>query len=148
MCRFDVIMCLTLPSLYFVYLFVAKFGTVYIHSTLISITAIWTTKALRIDFLEHTLRQNVKYCFICPWLGVSLELCTLTYSDCVLRFSRCRICDYPGELPTSTTTHYVRLISQATTNGNNVNNGISEKLTLTIQSISTFVSFQESIRNF
>lgn len=29
---------------------------------------------------------------------------------------------------------------QATTNGNNVNNGISEKLTLTIQGVSTFVS--------
>lgn len=30
--------------------------------------------------------------------------------------------------------------SQATSNGNNVNNGISEKLTLTIQGVSTFVS--------
>jgi ATP-binding cassette subfamily B (MDR/TAP) protein 1 len=30
--------------------------------------------------------------------------------------------------------------TQATTNGNNVNNGISEKLTLTIQGVSTFVS--------
>jgi ATP-binding cassette subfamily B (MDR/TAP) protein 1 len=30
--------------------------------------------------------------------------------------------------------------TQATTNGNNVNNGISEKLTLTIQGVSTFVT--------
>lgn len=32
------------------------------------------------------------------------------------------------------------MTTQATTNGNNVNNGISEKLTLTIQGLSTFVA--------
>ncbi|KAF2258210.1 multidrug resistance protein 1 [Lojkania enalia] len=88
-------------TLYFVYLFIAKFALVYIHSSFISISAIRTTKALRIDFLEHTLRQNIAFF------------------------------DGPG---TGSVT------AQATTNGNNVNTGISEKLTLTIQGISTFVS--------
>ncbi|KAH7371427.1 P-loop containing nucleoside triphosphate hydrolase protein [Pyrenochaeta sp. MPI-SDFR-AT-0127] len=88
-------------TLYFLYLFVAKFGLVYIHSVCISIAAIRTTKALRIDFIKHILRQNIAY--------------------------------FDSDSAASVTT-------QATTNGNNVNNGISEKLTLTIQGISTFVS--------
>lgn len=67
----------------------------------ISISAIRTTKALRIDFIKHILRQNIAY--------------------------------FDSDAAASVTT-------QATTNGNNVNTGISEKLTLTIQSISTFVS--------
>ena len=83
------------------YLFIAKFACVYIHSVLISIAAIRTTKALRIDFIKATLRQNIAY--------------------------------FDSDEAASVTT-------QATTNGNNVNNGISEKLTLTIQGISTFVS--------
>ena len=68
---------------------------------LISIAAIRTTKALRIDFIKHILRQNIAY--------------------------------FDSDAAASVTV-------QATTNGNNVNNGISEKLTLTIQGISTFVS--------
>ncbi|XPS78515.1 ABC-type xenobiotic transporter [Ascochyta lentis] len=88
-------------TLYFVYLFVAKFALVYIHSVSISIAAIRTTKALRIDFIKHILRQNIAY--------------------------------FDSDAATSVTV-------QATTNGNNVNNGISEKLTLTIQGVSTFVS--------
>ncbi|KAF1850793.1 P-loop containing nucleoside triphosphate hydrolase protein [Cucurbitaria berberidis CBS 394.84] len=48
-------------TLYFVYLFVAKFGLVYIHSVCISIAAIRTTRALRIDFIKHVLRQNIAY---------------------------------------------------------------------------------------
>jgi ATP-binding cassette subfamily B (MDR/TAP) protein 1 len=84
-----------------VYLFIAKFACVYIHSVLVSIAAIRTTKALRIDFIKATLRQNIAY--------------------------------FDSDEAASVTT-------QATTNGNNVNNGISEKLTLTIQGISTFVS--------
>ncbi|KAF2193181.1 multidrug resistance protein-like protein 1 [Zopfia rhizophila CBS 207.26] len=88
-------------TLYFVYLFVAKFALVYIHSVAISISAIRITKALRIDFLEHTLRQNIAY--------------------------------FDSADAGSVTT-------QTTTNGNNVNNGISEKLTLTIQALSTFVA--------
>jgi ATP-binding cassette subfamily B (MDR/TAP) protein 1 len=68
---------------------------------LISISAIRTTKALRIDFIEHILRQNIAY--------------------------------FDSDAAASVTV-------QATTNGNNVNNGISEKLTLTIQAASTFVT--------
>ncbi|OAL47500.1 multidrug resistance protein-like protein 1 [Pyrenochaeta sp. DS3sAY3a] len=88
-------------TLYFIYLFIAKFGLVYIHSVCISIAAIRTTKALRIDFIKHVLRQNIAY--------------------------------FDSDFAASVST-------QATTNGNNVNNGISEKLTLTIQGVSTFVS--------
>ena len=68
---------------------------------LISISAIRTTKALRIDFIKHILRQNIAY--------------------------------FDSDAAASVTV-------QATTNGNNVNNGISEKLTLTIQAVSTFVT--------
>ncbi|CBX99230.1 similar to multidrug resistance protein 1 [Plenodomus lingam JN3] len=88
-------------TLYFIYLFVAKFGLVYIHSVGISISAIRTTKALRIDFIKCILRQNIAY--------------------------------FDSSEAASVTT-------QVTTNGNNVNNGISEKLTLIIQGISTFVT--------
>ncbi|KAI4694089.1 uncharacterized protein J4E84_002669 [Alternaria hordeiaustralica] len=88
-------------TLYFIYLFVAKFGLVYIHSAFVSIAAIRTTKALRLDFIKSILRQNIAY--------------------------------FDSDEAASVTT-------QATTNGNNVNNGISEKLTLTVQGVSTFVS--------
>ncbi|KAF2849496.1 multidrug resistance protein-like protein 1 [Plenodomus tracheiphilus IPT5] len=88
-------------SLYFIYLFIAKFSLVYIHSVGISISAIRTTKALRIDFIKNMLRQNIAYFDSSEAASVS---------------------------------------TQVTTNGNNVNNGISEKLTLTIQGVSTFVT--------
>ncbi|KAF2736700.1 multidrug resistance protein-like protein 1 [Polyplosphaeria fusca] len=88
-------------TLYFLYLFVAKFALVYIHSTLVTISAIRTTKALRIDFLAHMIRQNIAF-------FDSSDVGSVT--------------------------------SQATTNGNNVNTGISEKLSLTVQGISTFVT--------
>ncbi|PSN71518.1 multidrug resistance protein 1 [Corynespora cassiicola Philippines] len=88
-------------TLYFVYLFIAKFGLFYVHSVAISISAIRTTKALRIDFIERTLRQNIAF-------FDSSEAGSVT--------------------------------AQATTNTNNVNNGISEKLTLTIQAVSQFVA--------
>lgn len=67
----------------------------------VSIAAIRTTKALRLDFIKSILRQNIAY--------------------------------FDSDEAASVTT-------QATTNGNNVNNGISEKLTLTVQGVSTFVS--------
>ncbi|KAJ4354206.1 uncharacterized protein N0V89_005940 [Didymosphaeria variabile] len=88
-------------TLYFLYLFVAKFCLFYVHSVLVSIAAIRTTKALRVDFVKATLRQNVAY-------FDSAEAGSVT--------------------------------SQVTTSSNNVNNGISEKLTLTIQGLSTFVT--------
>ncbi|KAF2708657.1 multidrug resistance protein-like protein 1 [Pleomassaria siparia CBS 279.74] len=48
-------------TLYFIYLFIAKFALVYIHSVAVSTAAIRITKALRIDFIEHTLRQNIAF---------------------------------------------------------------------------------------
>lgn len=88
-------------TLYFIYLFVAKFVLVYVHSLGASIAAIRTTKALRLEFLQRLLRQD------------------MTFFD-----------SKEGGSPSV----------KVTTNGNNVNNGISDKLTLLIQSISTMVS--------
>ncbi|CAI6230575.1 unnamed protein product [Periconia digitata] len=48
-------------TLYFVYLFIGRFSTFYLHAVCISIAGIRTTKALRIDFIKHTLRQNIAY---------------------------------------------------------------------------------------
>ncbi|KAF7560030.1 hypothetical protein G7046_g4121 [Stylonectria norvegica] len=87
-------------SLYFVYLFVARFILTYIWTVLISISAIRTTKALRVDFVRQTLRQEISF-FDSPSSSVS---------------------------------------GQITTNGNLINNGISEKFGLTLQAISTFVT--------
>ena len=53
--------------------------------------------------------------------------------DFIKHILRQNIAYFDSDLAASVTT-------QATTNGNNVNNGISEKLTLTIQGVSTFVS--------
>ncbi|KXT10142.1 hypothetical protein AC579_504 [Pseudocercospora musae] len=88
-------------SLYIVYLFIAKLILSYIHTLCISISAIRTTKALRIDFMKSLLRQEVAY-FDSPEAG----------SPAV----------------------------KVTTTSNLINQGISEKLTLTIQSVSTFVA--------
>ncbi|KAF2014111.1 P-loop containing nucleoside triphosphate hydrolase protein [Aaosphaeria arxii CBS 175.79] len=88
-------------TIWFVYLFVARFCTVYIHSVCVSVAAIRTTKALRVDFLQSTLRQNIAFFDAAESGSIS---------------------------------------TQAVVNGNNVNNGISEKLTLTIQALSQFVS--------
>ncbi|RYP20120.1 hypothetical protein DL765_002962 [Monosporascus sp. GIB2] len=88
-------------SLYFVYLFIAKFFLVYIHTVCISVAAIRTTKALRLDFLQSLLRQDISY--------------------------------FDSEEAGSPSV-------RATTNGNLVTNGISEKLSIFIQSCSTFVA--------
>lgn len=48
-------------TLYFVYLFVAKFVLVYVYSLGASIAAIRTTKALRLDFLQSLLRQDISF---------------------------------------------------------------------------------------
>ncbi|CAK7231951.1 hypothetical protein SCUCBS95973_008097 [Sporothrix curviconia] len=48
-------------ALYFVYLFVAKFVLSYIGTTLISINAIRVTRALRLDFFQATLRQDIAF---------------------------------------------------------------------------------------
>lgn len=48
-------------TLYFVYLFIAKFVLVYVFSLGASIAAIRTTKALRLDFLQSLLRQDISF---------------------------------------------------------------------------------------
>jgi len=48
-------------TLYFVYLFVAKFVLVYTYSLGASVAAIRTTKALRLDFLQSLLRQDISF---------------------------------------------------------------------------------------
>ncbi|TWU71353.1 hypothetical protein ED733_002989 [Metarhizium rileyi] len=87
-------------TLYFVYLFIGKFLLTYLWTVLINITAIRTTKELRVDFVRQTLRQEISF-FDSPSASVS---------------------------------------GQITTNGNLVNNGISEKLGLIVQALSMFVS--------
>ncbi|GJN72403.1 hypothetical protein PLICBS_006476 [Purpureocillium lilacinum] len=87
-------------TLYFVYLFIAKFALTYAWTVLVNITAIRTTKKLRVDFVRQTLRQEISF-FDAPSSSVS---------------------------------------GQITTNGNLVNNGISEKLGLTIQAVASFVT--------
>ncbi|RDA85047.1 hypothetical protein CP532_4591 [Ophiocordyceps camponoti-leonardi (nom. inval.)] len=86
-------------SLYFVYIFIAKLVLTYIWTVLVNVTAIRTTKALRVDLLRQLLRQEIPY-FDAPTSSVS---------------------------------------NQITTNGNLVSNGISEKLGLTIQAVSSFI---------
>ncbi len=90
-----------MTSLYFVYLFIAKFFLVYIHTVGVSIAAIRATKALRLDFLQSLLRQDMSY-FDSKEAG----------SPSV----------------------------KVTTNGNSVTNGISEKLSIFVQSCATFVA--------
>ncbi|ODH50009.1 hypothetical protein GX48_03813 [Paracoccidioides brasiliensis] len=48
-------------ALWFIYLFVAKFGLTYIFTVASTIAGIRTTKALRVDFLERTLRQDINF---------------------------------------------------------------------------------------
>ncbi|KAH7137730.1 P-loop containing nucleoside triphosphate hydrolase protein [Dactylonectria macrodidyma] len=62
-------------SLYFIYLFIAKFALTYIWTMLISLAAIRTTKALRIDFVRQTLRQEMSF-FDSPSSSVSGQITT------------------------------------------------------------------------
>ncbi|KAL2884747.1 lipid A export ATP-binding/permease protein msbA [Ceratocystis lukuohia] len=48
-------------TMYFVYIFIGRCVLVYIWSTLISISAIRTTKALRVDFIRQALRQEISF---------------------------------------------------------------------------------------
>ncbi|KAA8645148.1 ABC transporter ATP-binding protein [Aspergillus tanneri] len=48
-------------TLYFVYLFIGKFGLVYIWTLSLSISSLRTTKALRIAFLTRLLQQDIAY---------------------------------------------------------------------------------------
>ncbi|KAK7418059.1 hypothetical protein QQX98_004198 [Neonectria punicea] len=62
-------------TLYFVYLFVAKFVLTYTWTMLISMTAIRTTKALRIDFVRQTLCQEISF-FDSPSTSISGQITT------------------------------------------------------------------------
>ncbi|KFA47530.1 hypothetical protein S40293_02105 [Stachybotrys chartarum IBT 40293] len=64
-----------LGSLYFVYLFIGKFVLTYIWTVLISITAVRTTKELRVDFVRQTLRQEIAF-FDSPSSSVSGQITT------------------------------------------------------------------------
>ncbi|KAI6848552.1 multidrug resistance protein [Hortaea werneckii] len=88
-------------TLYFVYLFIAKFVLTYIHAFCVSIAAIKTTKALREHFLQTLLRQEI------------------TFFD-----------SKDAGSPSV----------KVTTNGNLVNNGISDKLSMIVQNMATFVA--------
>ncbi|GAB1210219.1 hypothetical protein APSETT445_009010 [Aspergillus pseudonomiae] len=48
-------------TLYFVYLFIGKFVLVYAWTLSLSVSAVRTTKSLRISFLTHLLRQDIGY---------------------------------------------------------------------------------------
>ncbi|KAK0655190.1 P-loop containing nucleoside triphosphate hydrolase protein [Cercophora newfieldiana] len=48
-------------TLYFVYLFLAKFVLTYLWTVLFSANGIRITRAIRIDFLRHTLRQEIGF---------------------------------------------------------------------------------------
>lgn len=47
--------------LYFIYLFVAKFVLMYIWTTILSISAMRTTAAIKTEFVEKTLRQDIAF---------------------------------------------------------------------------------------
>ncbi|KAL9093862.1 MAG: hypothetical protein Q9165_003785 [Trypethelium subeluteriae] len=48
-------------TLWFIYLFVAKFCLTYIWTVALNISALRTTKSLRIDFLRQALRQDIAF---------------------------------------------------------------------------------------
>lgn len=87
-------------SIYLVYLFIAKFFLVYVHTVAASTAAIRATKALRLDFLQSLLRQDTSY--------------------------------FDSKKDGSPSV-------KVTTNGNIITNGISEKLSVIVQSCATFV---------
>ncbi|QUC21288.1 uncharacterized protein UV8b_05531 [Ustilaginoidea virens] len=62
-------------ALYFVYLFIGKLCLTYVWTVLINITAIRTTRNLRVDFLRQTLRQEISF-FDSPSSSVSSQITT------------------------------------------------------------------------
>ncbi|KAI9692036.1 MAG: hypothetical protein M1820_009571 [Bogoriella megaspora] len=48
-------------TLWFIYLFVAKFCLTYVWTVALNISALRTTKSLRIDFLRQALRQDIAF---------------------------------------------------------------------------------------
>jgi ATP-binding cassette subfamily B (MDR/TAP) protein 1 len=62
-------------TLFFVYLFVAKFVLTYVWTLLLSVTAVRSTRRLRVDFVRQTLRQEVSF-FDTPSSSISGQLTT------------------------------------------------------------------------
>ncbi|KJZ70341.1 hypothetical protein HIM_10270 [Hirsutella minnesotensis 3608] len=62
-------------SLYFVYIFVGKFALTYIWTVLVNVTAIRTTKKLRVDFMRQLLRQEISF-FDTPSTSASSQITT------------------------------------------------------------------------
>lgn len=91
--------CLRRGRKWFIYLFISRLILTYIATLAISISAIRTTKAIRMAFLEHTLRQEVWYF------------------------------DQQGN---------GAIASQVITNGNKINSGIAEKLSIAFQATAQF----------
>ncbi|KAG8413823.1 hypothetical protein J3458_012314 [Metarhizium acridum] len=60
-------------TLYFVYLFIGKFCLTFLWTVLVNITAIRTTKELRVDFVRQTLRQEISF-FDTPSSSVSGQI--------------------------------------------------------------------------
>lgn len=87
--------------LWFIYLFIARFGLSYITTVAITISATRTVRTFRQAFLAHTIRREIWHF------------------------------DKQSNGATAT---------QVTTNGNRINQGIAEKLTFAIQSLSMFFS--------
>lgn len=52
---------ITNRTLWFIYLFIAKFCLTYVWTVAINISALRTTKSLRIDFLRQALRQDIAF---------------------------------------------------------------------------------------
>lgn len=48
-------------ALWFIYLFIARFCLTYIWTVTLNISALQTTKSLRIDFLRQALRQDIAF---------------------------------------------------------------------------------------
>jgi ATP-binding cassette subfamily B (MDR/TAP) protein 1 len=48
-------------TLWFIYLFIARFCLTYIWTVTLNISALRTTKSLRIDFLRQALRQDIAF---------------------------------------------------------------------------------------
>ncbi|KAM5474845.1 putative ABC-type xenobiotic transporter [Microsporum ferrugineum] len=95
------LMDLIFGNIYLVYLFIAKFLLVYVHTVAASTAAIRATKALRLDFLQSLLRQDTSY--------------------------------FDSKKDGSPSVKVTR-------NGNIITNGISEKLSVFVQSCATFVA--------
>ena len=87
--------------LWFIYLFVARLILTYVATLAMSVAASRITKAIRLAFFEHTLRQETWYF------------------------------DNQGN---------GAIASQVVTNGNKINSGIAEKLSIFTQSLATFLA--------